>query len=366
MASVIRQQYSPTFPSPDSAPARRAAAAPAEGAEGAEGAEEANAVVGADGQCAADPADAPLQMVVPATSAGERIDQALAALMPEHSRSRLQQWIRDGRVRVDSRGVRSSDKVWGGERLDVSPGADPRQAAALPEAIALQVVHEDESVIVLDKPAGLVVHPGSGNWQGTLLNALLHHHPPIEALPRAGIVHRLDKDTSGLMMVAKTLVAHTALVRALAARDVERIYQAIVLGSPALSGEVEQPIGRHPVNRVRMAVVAGGRPALTRFRLLEPLAGATLVECRLSTGRTHQIRVHMEAIGHSVLGDPVYAPKGGRLAPALAAASAALGRQALHAVELAFAHPATGAPLRFRSSLPSDMCAALDALRAPA
>jgi 23S rRNA pseudouridine1911/1915/1917 synthase len=333
---LIRQQYSPSHPSPDGA---QPDARPATGAV------------------------APLRLVVPVAGAGERIDQALAALMPEHSRSRLQQWIRGGRVLVDGRVVRSADKVWGGELLEVTPGTDPKEAAALPEAIALQVVHEDEALIVLDKPAGLVVHPGSGNWQGTLLNALLHHHPAIEALPRAGIVHRLDKDTSGLMMVAKTLVAHTALVRALAARDVERIYQAIVVGRPPLTGEIEQPIGRHPVNRVRMAVVAGGRPALTRFRLLEPLAGAARVECRLATGRTHQIRVHMESIGHPVLGDPVYAPKTARLAPALATASAALGRQALHAVELAFAHPVSGEALRFQSALPTDIRAALDALR---
>jgi len=307
----------------------------------------------------------PLRLAVPAARGGERIDQALAALMPEHSRSRLQQWIRDGRVRVDGRPARSADRIWGGELLEVAPGTDPQQAAALPEAIALNIVHEDASVIVLDKPAGLVVHPGSGNWQGTLLNALLHHHPAIESLPRAGIVHRLDKDTSGLMMVAKTLVAHTALVRALAARDVERIYQAIVVGRPAASGEIDKPIGRHPVHRVRMAVVAGGRPALTRFRTLQPLAGAALVECRLSTGRTHQIRVHLDAIGHGVLGDPVYGARSARLAPALAAASTAIGRQALHAVELAFAHPDTGDALRFHSPLPADIQAALDALRLP-
>jgi len=311
------------------------------------------------------PDAAPLRLEVPASGAGERIDQALAALMPEHSRSRLQQWIRDGRVLVDGRTVRSADRVWGGEQLVVAPGKDPQHDAALPEAIALDIVHEDASVIVLDKPAGLVVHPGSGNWQGTLLNALLHHHPPIEALPRAGIVHRLDKDTSGLMMVAKTLVAHTALVRALAARDVERIYHAIVIGMPAAAGEIDRPVGRHPVHRVRMAVVAGGRPALTRFRTLEALSGAALVECRLATGRTHQIRVHLESIGHPLLGDPVYGPRGGRLTPALAAASETLGRQALHAVELAFAHPGNGQPMRFRSPLPADVQAAHVALRLP-
>ncbi len=335
---LIPRQYSPTLPSPDGTQARSAGD---------------------------EPPATPLRLVVPMADAGERVDQALAALMPEHSRSRLQQWIRGGRVLVDGRVVRSADRVWGGELLEVTPGSDPQQAAALPEAMALHIVHEDSSVIVLDKPAGLVVHPGSGNWQGTLLNALLHHHPAIEALPRAGIVHRLDKDTSGLMMVAKTLVAHTALVRALAAREVERIYQALVVGVPPASGEIDQPIGRHPVHRVRMAVVAGGRPALTRIRTLQALAGAARVECRLSTGRTHQIRVHLDSIGHAVLGDPVYGPRSGRLAPALAAASDALGRQALHAVELAFAHPHTGDTMRFHSALPADIQAALDALRLP-
>jgi 23S rRNA pseudouridine1911/1915/1917 synthase len=304
-----------------------------------------------------------LRLKVPPLGSSERVDQALASLMPEHSRSRLQQWIRNGRVLVDGRTVRSADKVWGGEVLDISPDVDPQRLAAQPEAIGLSIVHEDEALIVIDKPAGLVVHPGSGNWQGTLLNALLHHHPPIEALPRAGIVHRLDKDTSGLMMVAKTLTAHTALVRALAARDVERVYQAVVIGTPPLRGDIDRPIGRHPVHRVRMAVVERGRPALTRFRVIEPLAGATLVECRLSSGRTHQIRVHLESIGHPLLGDPVYAPRPGRLPSALAAVATTLGRQALHAVELAFSHPADGRPMRFHSALPPDIAQAIDSLR---
>jgi len=269
-------------------------------------------------------------------------------------------------VLMDGRPVRASDKVWGGESLAVSPDTDPRQLAATAEAIALSIVHEDASVIVLDKPAGLVVHPGSGNWQGTLLNALLHHYPPIEALPRAGIVHRLDKDTSGLMMVAKTLTAHTALVRALAARDVERTYNAIVLGDAPVAGEIDRPVGRHPVQRTRMAVVDRGRPALTRYRLLERLAGASLVECRLATGRTHQIRVHLESIGHPVLGDPVYAPRANRLPPALAAAAEGIGRQALHAVELAFLHPEDATPMRFRSRLPADIEQVRVRLRRPA
>ncbi|MBC7781184.1 MAG: RluA family pseudouridine synthase, partial [Proteobacteria bacterium] len=270
-----------------------------------------------------------LRFTVPPAQAGGRLDQALAALMPEHSRSRLQQWIRSARVLVDGLPARAADKVHGGEALEIAPALDPQCLAAQPEAIALTIVHEDASLIVLDKPAGLVVHPGSGNWQGTLLNALLHHHPALEAVPRAGIVHRLDKDTSGLMMVAKSLPAHTALVRALAAREVERVYQAIVIGAPALAGEIDRPVGRHPVQRTRMAVVERGRPALTRYRVLEMLAGATRVECRLSTGRTHQIRVHLESIGHPVLGDPVYAPRANRLPAPLARVGAALGRQAL-------------------------------------
>ncbi len=305
-------------------------------------------------------------MIVPAQYAGDRVDQALAGLMPDHSRSRLQQWIRSARVLMDGRPVRASDKVWGGESLMVSPDTDRRQLAATAEAIALSIVHEDASVIVLDKPAGLVVHPGSGNWQGTLLNALLHHYPPIEALPRAGIVHRLDKDTSGLMMVAKTLTAHTALVRALAARDVERTYNAIVLGDAPVAGEIDRPVGRHPVQRTRMAVVERGRPALTRYRLLERLAGASLVECRLATGRTHQIRVHLESIGHPVLGDPVYAPRANRLPPAVAAVAEGIARQALHAVELAFVHPENATAMRFRSPLPADIEQALARLRRPA
>jgi 23S rRNA pseudouridine1911/1915/1917 synthase len=313
---------------------------------------------------ASDAASPALRLTVPDTHAGERVDQALAALLPQHSRSRLQQWIRAGNVQVDGASARAADRVWGGETLDVIPAADPQQSAALPEAIALNVVYQDDDVLVLDKPAGLVVHPGSGNWQGTLLNALLHHHPANEQLPRAGIVHRLDKDTSGLMMVALTLTAHTALVRALAARSVERTYQALVIGVPPSSGEIERPIGRHPVQRTKMAVVERGRPALTRFRTLEAFGAAARVECRLATGRTHQIRVHLEAIGHPLLGDPVYAPRATRLPVALRAAAEALGRQALHAVELAFAHPHSGAPLRFRSALPADLEQALTTLRA--
>jgi len=217
------------------------------------------------------------------------------------------------------------------------------------------VAYEDEQILVIDKPAGLVVHPGSGNWRGTLLNALLHRLPALAGLPRAGIVHRLDKDTSGLLVVAKTLEAQTDLVRQLQARTVRREYLALVRGTVERDGLVDAPIGRHPVQRTRMAVVARGRPARTHYRVRERLAGATLVECALESGRTHQIRVHMAHIGHPILGDPVYARH--------AAGGVAFGRQALHAWRLGLRHPASGAALHWESALPQDMAGLLDRLR---
>ena len=225
------------------------------------------------------------------------------------------------------------------------------------QAIEFPVVHEDDELLVVDKPAGMVVHPGSGNWSGTLLNALLHHGPALASIPRAGIVHRLDKDTSGLLVVAKTLEAHTALVRQMQARTVERIYLAVAHGVVSKDGSVDAPIGRDPRHRTRMAVVGSGRSALTRFKVLERYADATLLECRLSTGRTHQIRVHLHSIGHPLLGDPVYRA---------AAARSKFPRQALHATRLAFVHPRTQQRLSFHSGLPGDMQALITALRASA
>ena len=303
--------------------------------------------------------------VVPPEMAGQRLDQALAALFPDYSRSRLQGWIRAGRVRVDGRELRPRDKLDGGEEILLSAALeDETQAEA--EPIRLEILHEDEEILVLDKPPGLVVHPGAGNPAGTLVNALLHHRPDLRTLPRAGIVHRLDKDTSGVMVVACTPGAHTALVRQLEERSVKREYQAVCLGVMTGGGTVNAPIGRHPVDRVRMAVREGGREAVTHYRLVERFRGHTHLLCRLETGRTHQIRVHMAHIRHPIVGDPVY---GGRLAipagasQALAAALRGFRRQALHAVRLELVHPGHGEMVHFEAPLPADFQALLAALR---
>ncbi|MGC3964439.1 MAG: 23S rRNA pseudouridine(1911/1915/1917) synthase RluD [Rhodocyclaceae bacterium] len=291
------------------------------------------------------------RLTVPLDFGGQRLDAGLARLMPEHSRSRLQGWIREGRV--SRAGVVLTDtkaKLLGGEVLEVAPAESRQVLADAPEDIPLETVFEDEHILVINKPAGLVVHPGSGNWSGTLLNALLAHDEDMSELPRAGIVHRLDKETSGLMVVAKTLEAQTDLVRQLQARTVKRVYRAVVIGTPPASGTVDAPIGRHPTQRTKMAVVANGRPARTHFRQLARLMGATLVECSLETGRTHQIRVHMAHIGHPLIGDPVYA--GRRAQPA---AAAGFGRQALHAFRLGLLHPATGEHMAWEAAMPADM-----------
>jgi len=294
---------------------------------------------------------------VPETLAGLRLDKALARMFPEHSRSRLQKWLRDGRVRLDSRAARPKQKIWGGERIELHPQADPTETAFRAEPIALEIVYEDEELLVINKPAGLVVHPGTGNWQGTLLNALLHHAPQLAAIPRAGIVHRLDKDTSGLLVVAKTLRAQTELVRQIQARTVKRDYLAVVHGVVRLDGEIAAPVGRDPRSRTRMAVVGTGRPALTRYKVAKRFADTTLLECSLATGRTHQIRVHMQSLGHPLVGDPVYGGKH-RGGPK----TIGLRRQALHAARLEFSHPISGARRRFTAPPPEDLQALLEAL----
>jgi 23S rRNA pseudouridine1911/1915/1917 synthase len=285
-----------------------------------------------------------------------RLDKALARMFPEHSRNRLQKWLKDGQVSLDSRSAKPKQKIWGGERVEIRPEPDSSQRPHRPERISLDIVHEDDDILVINKPAGLVVHPGNGNWSGTLLNALLHHSPALAALPRAGIVHRLDKDTSGLLVVAKTVEAHTALVRQLQARTVKREYLALVHGSVRGSGQVSAPVGRDPRNRVRMAVVPTGRTALTRYKVVRRFARASLLECNLDTGRTHQIRVHMQSLGHPLIGDPVY--RRGRGAEATG-----FKRQALHAARLEFAHPASGARQRFEAPLPEDFRLLLDSLQ---
>jgi 23S rRNA pseudouridine1911/1915/1917 synthase len=280
-----------------------------------------------------------------------RFDQALARMFPEHSRSRLAAWVKTGQVKLDHAAVDAKRKVWGGERVTLALLRVARDAVAEAESIELDIVHEDTALLVLDKPAGLVVHPGSGNWQGTLLNGLLHHHPPLAAIPRAGIVHRLDKDTSGLLAVAKTLEAQTDLVRQLQARTVVRQYLALVHGAIARDGAVDAPIGRHQTQRTRMTVTEHGRAARTRYRVLERYTLATLLECSLDTGRTHQIRVHMQSIGHPLVGDPVYRAARGIAAGPLAS----FKRQALHACRLGLVHPASGAPMQWEAPLPVDM-----------
>jgi len=296
------------------------------------------------------------QLSVPAEAFGKRLDQVLAELLPQYSRNRLQAWIKAGRVSVDGQ-LRDEPKakLSGGERICVDPLAGPEAGAGQPEEIPLAVVFEDDALLVIDKPAGLVVHPGSGNWSGTLLNALLHHAPQLESVPRAGIVHRLDKETSGLLVVAKTLEAQTALVRQLQARSVKRQYLAVACGAIERDGKVDAPIGRHPVQRTRMAVVHSGKPALTHYRVLERFSGCVLVECSLETGRTHQIRVHLASLGNPLLGDPVYGRTMSRLPP--------FSRQALHAARLGLIHPQRGVAMQWESPLPADMQALLETLR---
>jgi 23S rRNA pseudouridine1911/1915/1917 synthase len=306
------------------------------------------------------PSSASLHAQVPADLAGRRVDHALAALFPHYSRSRLQAWLKGGRIRVDGGPAQPSDKVWGGEHIALDPEPD----AAGPEPaqdIALRVLFEDDAILVLDKPAGLVVHPGSGNRDGTLMNALLHHAPALAHLPRAGIVHRLDKDTSGLMAVAKTLEAQTSLVRQLQARSVRREYLAVVAGVPARDAVVRAPIGRHPVHRTRMAVVERGKPAATHYRVLRQGPGWSLLACTLETGRTHQIRVHLAAIGHPLVGDPVYLPRGAsrKLPPA----ARDFPRQALHATRLTLVHPAAGHACTWESPLSADIAGLVDRLQ---
>jgi 23S rRNA pseudouridine1911/1915/1917 synthase len=300
---------------------------------------------------------APLLRRVPAELAGLRFDQALASMFPEHSRSRLQAWLRSGRVRINDELSEAKRKVWGGERVSVAAEAEPAELAARAEDIALNIVHEDKHLLVVNKPAGMVVHPGSGNWRGTMLNALLHHAPALEAVPRAGIVHRLDKETSGLLVVAKTLEVQTDLVRQLAARTVKRDYLALVHGSAPAHGTVEAPVGRDPRERTRMAVVERGRPARTHFRALQRFAAATLLECSLDTGRTHQIRVHMQSIGHPLVGDQVYGLR--RCKDKLLEQ---FPRQALHAARLGLIHPASGKPREWAAATPADMAGLLEGL----
>lgn len=289
-----------------------------------------------------------------------RLDAALAAALPQYSRARLQALIEQGAVTLDGERVLARRaRVCGGERVVVVDEAANHTAAHQPQAIALDIVHEDDDLLVINKPAGLVVHPGSGNWSGTLLNALLHYAPAQQNLARAGIVHRLDKDTSGLLVVARTAQAQTHLVRQLQARSVGRHYLALAHGVPERSSaSIDAPIGRHPVARTKMAVTARGREAITHYRVRERFGHSSLLECRLETGRTHQIRVHLAHIGHALVGDQTY----GRRAGGQGAANA-FGRQALHAWRLALLHPASNEACQWQVALAADFAQLLTQLR---
>jgi len=294
---------------------------------------------------------------LPAEVAGARFDQALAAALPQYSRARLQRWISAGSVLLDGRAVRPRERLAGGEQVRVQ-AEFPADATVEAEAISLQVVYEDDALLVIDKPAGLVVHPGAGNPRHTLQNALLAHDPALATVPRAGLIHRLDKETSGLLVVARTPQIHVQLVRMLQERRIARGYLALSLGRPTAGGTIAESIGRHRTQRTRMAVRRDGREAVTHYRIEERFRGHTLLRVQLETGRTHQIRVHLAERGHPLVGDPVYGTRAGRGLARLGpegAAIAAFPRQALHAKRLGFIHPATGQALEFDSALPADL-----------
>ncbi|MGM0475790.1 MAG: 23S rRNA pseudouridine(1911/1915/1917) synthase RluD [Pseudomonadota bacterium] len=302
--------------------------------------------------------------VLAAECAGMRLDQALARALPDYSRNVLTRWLRDGHLLVDGETPQPRHKVAGGESVCLRI---PREQAESwePQAIDLDIVHEDADVLVVNKPAGLVVHPAAGNPDGTLVNALVHHAPELAELPRAGLVHRLDKDTTGLLVVARSRLAHTRLVADLQARIIRREYEAVVWGVPTGGGTIDEPIGRHPRDRKRMAVIRGGRPAVTHFTVEQRFAAHSHLRVRLETGRTHQIRVHMAHRRLPLVGDPVYGGRRaapGRVHEEAAAAVAAFPRQALHAARLGLNHPRSGAPLEWRAPLPDDMHTLLAAL----
>lgn len=304
------------------------------------------------------------QLTIPAEHAGQRLDQVLAELLEGFSRTRIKEWIDSGQVLVNGSKLRPKDKVLGGESVEVRATL-PDSVEVAAEKIQLNIVHQDQHVLVINKPAGLVVHPGAGNAAGTLQNALLHFDAKLAQVPRAGIVHRLDKDTSGLMVVARTVEAHTALVRAIEAREVEREYEAVCVGVMTAGGVVDAPIGRHPVDRLKMAVRENGREAVTNYRVIQRFRGHTHVRLKLETGRTHQIRVHMLHVHYPLVGDRVY---GGRMllprgaAPELIEALRGFKRQALHAARLVFAHPLGGEPVENEAALPADIVGLLKIL----
>lgn len=308
------------------------------------------------------------QVVVPREYHGKRLDVVLAQLFPDYSRSQLSNWLKEGAITLNQRICKPKDKVFGGEQINMVIDfydTESKNDNAAPEAIPLHIIFEDEQLLIINKPAGLVVHPGAGNREHTLVNALLYHVPQLQHLPRAGIVHRLDKDTTGLLVIAKTLTAHTNLIRQMQARDIQRRYITLVQGHLISGGEIDTFYGRHPRNRLKMAVCAQGRQAITRYSIRKHYHDFTLLDVQLLTGRTHQIRVHMAYINHPVVGDPLY---GGRMRFPMQATDelrlilSQFQRQALHASTLSFFHPETEELLTFEAPLPDDFQHLLNAL----
>lgn len=308
-----------------------------------------------------------IAFTIPHDLGGLRLDVALQRMLPEHSRSRLQAWIKDGLIMVNAQPSTSKTKVWGGEQVLVQVQVKPESYAYVAEDIPLTIIFEDEHILVVNKPAGMVVHPAAGNWSGTLLNALLFHEPKLKDVPRAGIVHRLDKDTSGLLVVAKNLAAQTNLVRQLQARTVKREYRAIIWGQIWRNGVIDQPIGRDPRSRTKMAINRTGKPAVTRYEVLERFSVQTYMRCNLETGRTHQIRVHMQFLKAPIVGDPVYGFRGivpiRAMTQTLRDEVSQFNRQALHAIKLGLLHPATDEFMEWQIELADDMKALLEAMR---
>lgn len=307
-----------------------------------------------------------LSEIVPDHLYGKRLDQVLAEMFPDYSRSRIKEWILAGWVKVNHRVCETPrEKLLGGEHIEILAEL-PDDERFDAEPIELNIVYEDEHILVINKPAGLVVHPGAGNHDGTLLNALLHHCPSIAEVPRAGIIHRLDKDTTGLMVVAKTIPAQTHLVEMMQHREITREYEAVVHGCMTAGGFIDEPIGRHPTKRTHMAVTSSGKPAVTHYRVMEKFRNHTRIRLRLETGRTHQIRVHMTYLNYPLVGDPVYAgrPRPPRKASEeLLATLRAFKRQALHAVMLRLAHPITLEVLEWHAPVPQDMVDLTNMLR---
>jgi 23S rRNA pseudouridine1911/1915/1917 synthase len=305
-----------------------------------------------------------LQTTIPEEFAGKRLDQALSQLYPEHSRSRIQSWIKSGDVTVNKLNYRQKDVVNFGDAIEICTEINSIEKSEA-EAIDLDILHEDDAIIIINKPAGLVVHPGAGNPNHTLVNALLHFDQSLDTIPRAGIIHRLDKDTTGVMVVARTLESHTYLVDKLQKREIKRGYQTIVCGQIIAGGSIENKMGRHPVHRTKMAITNSGKTAITHYRVIKKFRHYTHLDVQLETGRTHQIRVHMSHIKHPIVGDPVYGNnksirKG--VDPSLSDIIKNFKRQALHAYNLELPHPVTGKRMKFNAKIPSDIKSLIAAL----